>query len=176
MERLSELAGRGLRLVDYLALALAAVGGVAVVALVSFITVAVFFRYVVNDPIFGAEDVASMLLSAAVAGSIAYGARSGAHVFVDMLGMVGGRKVTRYTDIVVRLGEIGVAALLAYALVEQGLCGRTCGYFTPNIEIPELPFYLLLGAGVGVYALVLVFELIIGLTHFRAERDPNEYE
>ena len=52
--------------------------------------------------------------------------------------------------------------------------GTRCGHFTPNLVIPHLPFYMALAVAMAVYAAVLVLELIIGLVHFRADRDPNE--
>lgn len=168
-------ADRGLRWIDRISRVLAVVGGVTTVALVVLTVVAVFFRYVLNNPIFGIDDLSQVALSVVVAGSIAYGARAGAHVHVDILGMVGGRKVTRYTDVFVRAVGAVIVGLTAYGLVDQGLCGMRCGNFTPNLTIPHLPFYMLLAAAMAIYAAILVAELIIGLIHFRADEDPNEY-
>jgi hypothetical protein len=52
-------------------------------------------------PIKGATELSQMGLAIAVACALGYGARTGAHVAVDILGMVGGRIVTRWTDIVI---------------------------------------------------------------------------
>lgn len=166
---------RVLRWIDRISILLAAVGGLATVALVGVTVVAVVYRYVLNDPIFGVNDVSTMLLTVCVAGSICYGSRIGANVHVDVLGMVGGRRVTRYTDIVVRLLGAFIVGLTAYALYKQSLCGAMCGYFTPNLAISHQPFYWLLVAGMATYAAVLVLELIIGVIRIRDPHDPNEH-
>ncbi len=165
----------GLAWLDRAANALAVLGAAAVVLLVVLTVTAVIFRYGLNDPIFGVDDLSQIVLSLVVAGSIAYGGRAGAHVQVDVLNMIGGRKVTRYTDVLVRLIGVFVVGLTAYALVRKGACGMRCGDFTANLAIPHLPFYMVLAASMAVYAAVLALELVIGLAHFRAHRDPNEH-
>ena len=164
----------GLAWLDRCSAVLAVTGAVAIVLLVALTVVAVVFRYLLDDPIFGIDDLSQMGLSLAVAGSIAYGGRVGAHVHVDVLHMVGGRKVTRYTDILARAIGAFIVGLTAYALVKQGLCGTRCGHFTPNLAIPHLPFYMVLAASMAIYAAVLALELVVGLIHLRADRDPNE--
>jgi TRAP-type C4-dicarboxylate transport system permease small subunit len=178
LSELSERAtfvGRGLHWIDRVSGVLAVAGGVTTVFLVVLTVVAVFFRYVLNNPIFGVDDLSQVALSVVVAGSIAYGARAGAHVHVDILGRVGGRTVTRYTDVFVRAVGALVVGLTAYGLVDQGLCGMRCGNFTPNLTIPHFPFYMLLAASMAVYSVILAFELVLGLIHFRADEDPNEH-
>ena len=160
---------------DRIAAALAVIGAASVVLLVVLTVVAVVFRYILDNPIFGIDDLSQVGLSLAVAGSIAYGGRRGAHVHVDVLNMIGGRKVTRYTDILARAIGAFIVGLTAYALVKQGWCGTRCGHFTPNLVIPHLPFYMVLAASMAVYAAVLALELVIGVIHLRADRDPNEH-
>ncbi len=162
------------RAVDVLSTALAAIGAAGALALVAVTVVAVFFRYIIGDPIYGIGDLSTMLLSVIVAGSIIYGAKIGAHVQVDVLNMVGGRKVTRYCDVVVRLLSAAIAFLLAIALWEEMQCGEDCGYFTPNLEIVHAPFHGLLMVSMAGYGLLQILELIEGLIHFRANEDPNE--
>ena len=152
------------------------VGGVTVVFLVGLTVVSVFWRYVLNDPIFGITDISRMSLVVIVAGSLAYGGRIGGFVHVDILAVVGGRKVTRYTDIFVRLSGIAILALATYSLREEARCGFECGEFTDNLEIIHTPFYWLLAAAMATYTLMLACEFVIGLANFGADRDPNETE
>lgn len=162
------------RAVDFLSAALAFIGAMGALALVAVTVVAVFFRYVIGDPIFGIGDLSTMLLVVVVAGSIIYGAKIGAHVQVDVLNMVGGRKVTRYCDVVVRFLSALIAFLLAIALWDEIQCGEDCGYFTPNLEIGHTPFHAVLMVSMAGYGCLQVLELIEGLIHFRADVDPNE--
>lgn len=152
---------------------LAFFGSIFLVFLVAVTVVAVFARYFLNDPIFGIEDVSSMVLTVVVAASIAYGARHGAHVSVNVVGLFAGRRVTRLTDILVRVFGAIVVGGAAYALFVKGSCGFRCGAFTPNIEIMHQPFYYALSIAMALYALQLVAHLAIGLVHFGG-KDPNE--
>ncbi len=169
-----KLSGRAVGAVDRAARWYAVLGGVAVIALVAITAVAVFFRYVVNDPIFGIDDISRLVLLVIVACALPYGGRTGAHVSVDVLGMIGGRAVTRWTDVVVRILGLIIASFAVYALVRQGLCGVRCGHFSANLAIPYLPFYMLLALGVCGYGVVVLVELIAGLANFGAPSDPNE--
>ncbi|HSM19215.1 MAG TPA: TRAP transporter small permease subunit, partial [Hyphomicrobiales bacterium] len=76
-----------MRLLDGVIRALVLVGQLALVGLVGLTVVGVVFRYGLNDPIFGLNDVSRMTLLVAVACSLAYGGRQGAHVAVDLLGV-----------------------------------------------------------------------------------------
>lgn len=149
-------------------------GSFTMASLVVITGIAVVFRYIVNDPIFGIYDISEMVLLTTVACSFAYGGREGAHVAVDILNMVGGRRVTRWTDIIVRLLGIGIIAVTVYALIVQGSCGIRCGHFTPNLAIPFKPFYMILAFGLSAYGVVLIAEFFDGLRHFRDPIDPNE--
>jgi TRAP-type mannitol/chloroaromatic compound transport system permease small subunit len=152
------------------------IGGATVVFLVGLTVVSVIWRYLLNDPIFGVTDISRMCLAVIVMGSLAYGARRGAFVRVDILAVVGGRKVTRYTDIIVRLFSLAILALATYSLREEARCGFECGEFTDNLEIVHTPFYWLLAVAMGTYLFMVACELVIGLSQFGAARDPFEHE
>lgn len=166
--------GCALAIVDLAVGWLARVGVITMVALVVLTGVGVFFRYIVNDPINGLGDILSLTLSVTVACSLAYGGRVGAHVAVDVLGMVGGRKVTRWTDVLVRILGVGIIGFAVFGLIRNGLCGILCGYMTPSLAIPHAPFYYFLAFGLSAYGVVLFFELIAGLRHFWRDVDPSE--
>ncbi len=174
MRRGARISRRALHGIDRAVDALAYIGNAALVALVCVTGVAVFFRYVVRDPIFGINDVSEMILLTTVACSLAYGGRKGSHVAVDILGMFGGRRITRWTDLIVRALGILIVAITVVALVIQGSCGIRCGHFTPDLAIPFKPFYMILSVGLGAYGLVLIAELAAGLAHFRDDADPSE--
>ena len=134
------------------------------------------WRYVLNDPIFGITDISRLSLAVIVMGALAYGGRRGGFVHVDILAAVGGRRVTRYTDIGVRLVSIAILALAAWSLREEARCGFECGEFTDNLEIVHTPFYWMLTIAMATYTLMLVCELAIGLMDFNAARDPFEHD
>lgn len=168
------LPDRALATVDRAVGWLARIGSITMVALVVLTGIGVFFRYIVNDPINGLGDILGLTLSITVACSLAYGGRVGAHVAVDVLGMVGGRKVTRWTDALVRILGIFIVGVAVYALIKNGLCGILCGFLTSSLAIPHEPFYYFLAFGLSAYGVVLVAEFIAGLVHFWRDVDPSE--
>ena len=157
----------------HLAKLLAVVGGMAIVALMSITVVGVFWRYILNDPIFGIEDVSTMVLTVVVGAAVAYGAHHHAHVSVNIITSFFGRKVTRVTDLVARFLGLGIVSVAAYGLFTKGSCGLPCGAITNNLSIVHTPFYYFLGVGMTSYALLLLVHLLIGLMHWSGD-DPNE--
>ena len=63
----------------------AVVGSLGIVILLGVTVVAVFWRYMLNAPIFGIEDISIVTLTLVAAGSVAYGARHGAHVAINLI-------------------------------------------------------------------------------------------
>lgn len=170
---------RSITLIDrqlgHLAGLLAVLGGVAVVVLMLITVVSVFWRYALRAPIFGIEDVSTMALTVVVAGAVAWGARHNAHISVNVISFVGGRHLTRVTDVVVRILGVVVVTLAAYALFIKGGCGKPCGSLTNNLGIVHTPFYYLLSFSLASYAAMLLVQLIVGILHWNGE-DPNEVE
>ncbi len=162
------------RLLGLLVGLLAVLGSAAVLFLAAVTVVAVFWRYILNDPIFGIEDLSSMGLAVVVAGAIAYGATRGAHVSVNVLTYFVGRPVTRFTDAFTRLLGAAAVGFAAYALAVKGSCGFECGAFTANLFITHQPFYFLLSAAMAAYAILLILHFVRGLVHFGDAADPHE--
>ena len=150
----------------------AAAGAAALAVLLGVTVVAVVWRYALNAPIFGIEDVSTMALVVVVAASVAHGARRGAHIAIDLIGRFG-RRLTRLTDVAARALGAGMLVLAAWALADRGSCGLPCGAITSNLGIAHTPFYHALAAALGLHALVLLLQLALGLIHWSGE-DPNE--
>ena len=145
-------------------------GGVAVAGLAALIVVAVVFRYVFNSPIFGVDDFNQILLVFTVAFSVGYSGRTGGQVAVEILGVVSGPTVTRWTDIVVKAAGCAMTCVLVWMLIESGNNAARYGETTLSLEITLQPFFWTLAFGMALYGLVLLAEtaaLISG-------RDPDE--
>jgi TRAP-type C4-dicarboxylate transport system permease small subunit len=160
------------RWLDRLALALAVLGAAGILVLMAITLVAVGWRYVLNDPIFGIGDLSVMTLTLVAGSAVAYGATQDAHVSVNVIKWFAGRAVTRWTDGVMRALTVGIAALAAYSLFDSA-CGMEKACITGNLSIEHRPFYYFLGVCMAVYALHVLVQLLIGLAHFHGE-DPNE--
>ena len=145
-------------------------GGLAVIGLASLVVVAVVCRYVFNAPIFGADDFNQILLVLTVAFSIGYSGRTGGQVVVEILGIVSGPKLTRWTDIVVKSAGCAMIAVLVWMLVESGVNAAKYGETTLSLELTLQPLFWALAFGMALYGLVLVAEIAALI---RA-RDPDE--
>lgn len=150
----------------------AVVGALGMLGLLGVTVIAVIWRYVLSAPIYGIEDLSVVLLTLAVAGAVAYGARFDAHVSINIIAGLMPRGVTRITDALMRAGAAGIAGLAAWGLVKKA-CGIERGCITANLGIEHVPFYYVLSASLGFVALHYAVQLLIGLAHWSG-RDPNE--
>lgn len=147
-------------------------GSIGIITLMGIILIAVFWRYVLNDPLFGIDDISVVVLAVVAACAVAFGARNNAHVSVNIINKFFGRSVTRYTDAIMRLLALGVTAVAAYALSVQA-CGFDKACITENLSIEHTLFYYVLSASLGFYALHILVQLLVGFIHWNGE-DPNE--
>ena len=153
--------------------AFAVLGGIALAVLLAVTVAEVFWRYILNDSLLWAEDISTVSLAVVVAAAIAYGAREGSHVSVNLIARIAGRSVTRYTDAAARLLSVAATAAAAYALFVHGSRGASLGAVTPSVSISHTPFYYVLGAALGAYAVLLASQLLLGFAFWNGE-DPNE--
>ena len=175
MSEQTKTPSRALDFIDRVVGRVVYIGAATVVFMVVLTGVGVFYRYFLGHPINWAGEVNGLALSVSVAAAIAYGARRGAHVAVDVLNMVGGRGVTRWTDLIVRVMAIAIICFLFYGLWRNGMCNvNICAFTTSSLSIPHNMFYYALAIGFGLYGVVLLIELLVGLQHFRAPIDPSE--
>lgn len=142
--------------------------------LVGITVVAVGWRYGLNDPIFGIEDLSVVTLTVVAAAAVAYGGRRGAHVSVNIITYFFGRKVTRWTDAIMRAATVGIAGLATYGLFTRA-CGIEKACITGNFSIEHRMFYYVLGVALAIYTAQVALHLVIGLMHWSGE-DPNEFE
>lgn len=151
----------------------AVIGGIGLFALMGVTVVAVIWRYVLRDPIFGIGDLSSMSLAVVVAAGVAYGAVHGVHISVNILTAVAGRRATRYTDLAVRGLSVLICGYAAWALAKKGSCGLPCGAVTQNLNISHVPFYYLISGGMALVTAFLYYQLIVGLANWSGD-DPFE--
>lgn len=148
-------------------------GALGIVTLMAITVVGVVWRYVLNDPIFGLQDLSSMTAAVVAASAVVVGAVSNAHITVNIMPKHFGRKVRRITDIVARGLGAGVLILAASSLIKKGGCGLACGNITSNLGIPHGPFYYGLATALGFIAIYLIIQIYAGVLNWQGE-DPNE--
>jgi len=160
--------------IGWIAGLLAVVGALGMCGLLAIVVIAVTWRYGFNDPIFGIEDLSVVTLTLVAGASVAYGARHGSHVSVNIITYFFGRKVTRFTDALMRLMTSAVSMFAAYALITRA-CGIEKACITNNFSIEHRPFYFFLAASLALFSLHMLVQFLVGLAHFSGE-DPNKIE
>ena len=134
-------------------------GGVVLFIMMGLTVVDVIFRDVLNAPIFGAEDLWRVGLLIVVATAVAYSGRTGGQVAVELYSDALGSGITRWTDKLVRLIGAAMFTVLAWRLLINGRDAAIYGETSQGLLLSHGPFYYILAAGMGLYALVLAVEI-----------------
>ncbi|GAA6210230.1 hypothetical protein NBRC116601_35230 [Cognatishimia sp. WU-CL00825] len=139
------------------------IGSLGIFFMMILTVVSVFWRYVLNDALFGVEDLQVLAAAVVVACAIFYGGLYGAHVTIELIERHLPQRFLRATDVVVHALCAGILALAVRALIKKGGCGFDCGAITVNLGIVHTPFYYILAVACGLMAIFYVLRLIEGL-------------
>lgn len=150
----------------------AVIGALGIVGLMGIILIGVIWRYLLNNPIFGIEDLSVLVLSVVAACAVFYGARNEAHVSVNIIRNLLSRKGMRVTDLLMRLATLFALGVATYALFKKA-CGFEKACITENLSIEHWPFYYVLGVAMGLYGIHVLVRLIWSLQNW-GEDDPDE--
>jgi TRAP-type C4-dicarboxylate transport system permease small subunit len=134
-------------------------GGSLLLALMALTVLDVVRRYGFNAPIYGARDVAKLMLLCLVALSVAYSARTGGQVAIELFSQRLSPPLRRMLAIAVRLIAIPMLMILTWQLVNSGINASRFGEASLALLLPFAPFYTVLALGMGLYTLVLVVEV-----------------
>jgi len=136
-------------------------GGMALAFLTVFSVFNVLImRKALNSPIQGAEDLLALALVVIVALSIPFGARTGAHIEIEVLESRMSSAFAKWSKILVKLLGIALLAVMAWRLWESGTKAVKFGETTQQLLISYEPFYYLLSIAIGIYTLVLVLDIL----------------
>lgn len=136
-------------------------GGGSLIGLMALTVLEVVRRYGFNAPIYGARDVAKLMLLCLIAASIAYSARTGGQVAIELCVRRLDPVLRRRLSIGVRLAAVPMLGILAWQLVDSGINARRFGEASLALQLPFAPFYTILAVGMALYALVLVVEILL---------------
>ncbi len=139
---------------------IATIGGIAIACLMGINIIAIFSRYILNNPIFGVEDLLAVNLTVFVAAAVAFGGLNQANISINVIRFFTKGVLLRYTDIVAQTLELLIVGYVTYSLFSIGSCGFACGAMTSNLSIVHTPFYYLLASAMGFYWLVVLINLL----------------
>ena len=116
-------------------------------------------RKALNDPIVGAEDLLSLSLVVIVALSVPLGARTGAHIEIEVLESRLPERFARWSMVAVKILGAALLAVMAWRLWHSGQSAVRFGETTQQLLISYEPFYYLLAGSVSLYAVVLLLDV-----------------
>lgn len=145
-------------------LALAALGGVCLIALVVILAVGVVMRYALGQPILGINEIVQLTALALVMSSLPYATQHRVHVSVDVFDGALGRIGRKIADIVSRVISGYVLILLARRAFIKALDAHEWGDATNMLGLPIWPFYAILSAGTALCVAVFAADILLILT------------
>jgi TRAP-type C4-dicarboxylate transport system permease small subunit len=135
-------------------------GGVALLFMTFYSVFNVLImRKALNSPIQGAEDLLALSLVVIVALSIPFGARTGAHIEIEVLESRMSKAFAKWSMVFVKVLGICLLAIMSWRLWESGAKAVKFGETTQQLLISYEPFYYLLSIAVGLYTLVIVLDI-----------------
>lgn len=147
---------------DYVLKIVALIAGGFTIAAMTLFSVfnVLIMRKALNSPIQGAEDILILMLVVIVAISIPYGARTGAHIEIEMLAPYMSRTVSRLSLILVKVMGLALLLVMAWRLWVSGGDAVRFGETPQQLLISYEPFYYVLAAAIALYAFVLAVEIL----------------
>ncbi|WP_417281031.1 TRAP transporter small permease [Celeribacter sp.] len=133
-------------------IALATGGTVLTVMTLLCVVNVLIMRKLLAAPIVGAEDALILFLVTFVALSIPFGARTGAHIEIEVVSEMLPRRLALGLHIVARFGGGAFLGLMSWQLAEAGSHAARFGEVTQQLEISYEPFYYLLAVCFGLFA------------------------
>lgn len=116
-------------------------------------------RKALNNPIVGAEDLLVLSLVVIVALSVPLGARTGAHIEIEVMEGYMSAAFAKWSKVAVKILGLVVLVLMSWRLWDAGDSAAKFGETTQQLLISYGPFYYLLSVSIGIYAFVLVLDI-----------------
>ncbi len=152
---------------------LALLGGVALMGLMCLIVYSVFMRRVFNAPPLGSYDIAEVTLIPIVFLSLAYTSMTKGHIAVDLISAFASRNVVRWSDTIINFICSVSIGILTWQCIRLTAYTAEKKEVTQMIEIPYLPFVVIMVVGSAMFMLILVMQTY---RSFRGIEEPNSHE
>ena len=134
--------------------------GLVLFGLMCLVAVSVVFRYVLNSPILGSQEIVQIGMVFVVMLAMPYTAITEQHIRVDILDKYLGTLGGKICDFIGRLAGLFVLWLLVQKAWSKMLDAREYEDVTNMIELPLWWAYGAICVGMALYGLVLVIQII----------------
>jgi TRAP-type transport system small permease protein len=136
------------------------VGMAALLAMMMLTVADVFMRYVFNHPILGALELTEYMMVPVVFLGLAWCARQGGNVKVDLVTERLGLGIQRFLDAITHLIGVIVAGVISWENFGEAVQSWKAHKASDMLEVPAYPFYLVLAVGCLLLCVVLLIQLI----------------
>lgn len=160
------MGGRGTlthRAFAWLNVVLGCAGAIGILAMVGLTVVGVFWRYILNDAIFGITDMSVLTASVVVSCAVVFAAINHQHIAITLIEGQLGRKSLRWVDMLVHLLSAATLLAAAKALWDKSRCGFDCGDITDNLGLLHQPYYIILSVSMLLCALFYLWRWSIAM-------------
>lgn len=145
--------------------AVALMGGFALFGIMLLVSISVFFRYALNRPILGDQELVEIGMALVVMMAMPFATLKGEHIRVDILDNRLG-EVGRFAgDVFARCISCFVLFLLIGKTWDKMLDAYEYDDVTNMIEIPIWIAYGAITLGMGLVAVVMAVQLLVQLSH-----------
>lgn len=135
-------------------------GGGALIFMTAFsVWNVLIMRKALNAPIVGAEDLLILSLVVIVALSVPLGARSGAHIEIEVLEAHMSTWFAKWSMVFGKILGVLLLVTMAWRLWHAGQSAERFGETTQQLLISFEPFYYLLAISVGIYSAILIIDI-----------------
>lgn len=117
-------------------------------------------RGVLNTPLYGSEEIVSILAVLVAGFALPYAHAQGSHIGVEILVRRFGRKVRQRIKLITDLTAFGFFAVVSWRMVLYGLGLKKSGTVSMNLALPTYYVIFALAAGFAVYALFLLRDVL----------------
>ena len=138
----------------------ALLAGIALFGIMLLVTISVFFRYVLNAPILGSQELVQLSMVFVVMLAMPFTALKGMHIRVDIFDTIFGRRGRYITDLVSNIVGICVLFLLIRKSTDKAFDALEYDDVTNMIELPLWTAYAAIAIGMGLYMAVLALKLV----------------
>jgi TRAP-type C4-dicarboxylate transport system permease small subunit len=154
-------ASRAYSLLDRPLIWISLIFGGAILAFMTFFSVwnVLIMRKALNAPIVGAEDLLVLSLVVIVALSIPLGARTGAHIEIEVLESRMSAGFAKWSMVAVKVLGLALLITMAWRLWHAGQTAVKFGETTQQLLISYEPFYYMLAVSIAVYALIVLVDI-----------------
>ena len=133
--------------------------GLALFGLMILVSVSVFFRYALNSPLLGSQEIIQLGMVFVVMLAMPYTALTEKHIRVDILDNLLGRTGAIICDLIGRLLGIAVLGMLVRKSFDKMLDAYEYEDVTNMIELPIWMAYAAICVGMALYVCVLVLQI-----------------